>query len=80
MLENNFTKRDFPVLHIKPVDQMESMTNSMFSCSALTFSGLRKKKLIFSFQISETQSTSPAVPAITQTDFGCCSPHEEFYH
>lgn len=28
-------KRDFPVLHIKSVDQMESMTDSLFSCSAL---------------------------------------------
>lgn len=28
-------KRDFPVLHIKPVDQVGSMTNSLFSCSAV---------------------------------------------
>lgn len=34
-LEDNFMKRDFPVLHIKCADQMEHMTNSFFSCSTL---------------------------------------------
>lgn len=49
MLENNFTKRDFPVLHIKPVDQMESMTNSVFSCSALNLFRTSEKEADFLF-------------------------------
>lgn len=28
-------RRDFPVLHVKPVGQMESMTSSLFACSVL---------------------------------------------
>lgn len=43
MLENNFMKRDFPVLHIKPADQTESMTNSLFSCSVLDLSRTLEK-------------------------------------
>lgn len=28
-------KRDFVVIHVKPADLMENITNSLFSCSAL---------------------------------------------
>lgn len=52
-------KRDFPVLHIKPVDQMKSMTNSSFSCSALDpFRTLEKEADFLFLNIWDTEHIS----------------------